>query len=60
MNYASSSTLAIVDLVGGVAVAATAHKAPPAYRPILYGFAVYALYGALQHATGGIRVELKS
>jgi len=59
MRYASSKTLALIDLVGGVAVAATAHKAKPAIRPILYGFAVYALYGAIQHASGGIRVELK-
>ena len=59
MRYANSNTLALIDLVGGVAVAATAHKAKPAVRPILYGFAVYALYGALQHATRGIRVELK-
>lgn len=59
MRYANSNTLAVIDLVGGVAVAANAHKAKPAIRPILYLFATYALYGALQHATGGIKVELK-
>jgi disulfide bond formation protein DsbB len=59
MRFADSNTLAIVDLVGGLTVAATAHKAPKNARIILYGFAVYALYGALQHATGGIKVQLK-
>ena len=59
MRYANSTTLAVIDLIGGVAVAANAHKAKPEIRPILYEFAVYALYGALQHASGGIKVELK-
>jgi hypothetical protein len=56
-TYANSQTLALVDLVGGLAVVAAATKATPILKPILYGFAGYALYGAYQHATGGIKVE---